>query len=312
MDQFISSVFHDRYQVQSLLGRKTGRRTFLATDLETDSIVVLKLLLFAPDFTWEDLKLFEREAETLKSLDHPAIPKYLDYFETDTELGKGFALVQSYIKARSLQQWTQSGRTFSEVNLREIAQHLLKILAYLHDRNPPTIHRDIKPSNILLGDRYRSGSASRSGNSVGKIYLVDFGSVQTAAHGGTVTVVGTYGYMPPEQFGGRSLPASDLFSPGATLIYLATGQHPADLPQADLRIEFEKSANLSKHFSQWIHKLTEPSLSRRAASVKGAIDRLQNPPKSPSNQPFSLLRRPASKIQLQATSATLRIQIPKA
>ncbi|MBD2092636.1 serine/threonine protein kinase [Microcoleus sp. FACHB-1515] len=300
MDQFINSVFHDRYQVQSLLGRKTGRRTFLAIDLETDSIVVLKLLLFAPDFTWEDLKLFEREAETLKSLDHPAIPKYLDYFETDTELGKGFALVQSYIEARSLQQWTQSGRTFSEVDLREIAKQLLAILAYLHDRNPPIIHRDIKPSNVLLGDR--------SGNSVGPIYLVDFGSVQTVAHGGTVTVVGTYGYMPPEQFGGRSLPASDLFSLGATLIYLATGQHPADLPQADLRIEFEKSANLSKSFSQWIHYLIEPSLSKRATSVQEAIDRLQKPQQ---NQRFSLLRRPTSDIQLQATPTTLEILIPK-
>lgn len=303
MDQFISSVFHDRYQVQSLLGRKTGRRTLLAKDLETDSIVVLKLLLFAPDFTWEDLKLFEREAETLKSLDHSAIPKYLDSFETETELGQGFALVQSYIEARSLQQWTQSGRTFSEVDLREIAKQLLKILAYLHDRNPPIIHRDIKPSNILLGDR--------SGNSAGQIYLIDFGSVQTVAHGGTVTVVGTYGYMPPEQFGGRSLPASDLFSLGATLIYLATGQHPADLPQADLRIEFEKSANLSKSFSQWIHYLIEPSLTRRAASVKAAIDRLQQPQKLQQHQRFSLLRRPTSKIQLQATSTVLNLQIPR-
>ncbi|NEQ27270.1 MAG: serine/threonine protein kinase, partial [Microcoleus sp. SIO2G3] len=108
MEQLLNQVLHDRYRVKSLLGRKTGRRTFLTTDLTTESIVVLKLLLFAPDFTWEDLKLFEREAETLKSLDHPAIPKYLDYFETDTELGKGFALVQSYIEARSLQQWVQS------------------------------------------------------------------------------------------------------------------------------------------------------------------------------------------------------------
>lgn len=68
------------------------------------------------------------------------------------------------------------------------------------------IHRDIKPSNILLGDR--------SGDFVGDVFLVDFGAVQTIDTQGkhTMTIVGTYGYMPPEQFGGRSSPASDLYS----------------------------------------------------------------------------------------------------
>ena len=118
MTQLIDCIFHKRYRIQSLLGRQTGRRTCLATDLQTGASVVVKLLLFGPDFTWSDLKLFEREAAVLKSLDHPAIPKYLDSFEVETEIGKGFVLVQSYIKAKSLQQWMQSGRTFSESELR--------------------------------------------------------------------------------------------------------------------------------------------------------------------------------------------------
>ncbi|NJN88682.1 MAG: protein kinase, partial [Leptolyngbyaceae cyanobacterium SL_7_1] len=148
MDQLIGQVLHDRYCIQTLLGRKTGRRTFLATDWQTQSPVVVKLLLFGADFSWDDLKLFEREAETLKALDHPAIPRYLDSFEIETELGKGFALVQSYIQARSLQEWMQSGRTFSEAELRAIAEELLTILNYLHTRQPAVVHRDIKPSNI--------------------------------------------------------------------------------------------------------------------------------------------------------------------
>ena len=96
---------HDRYQLKSLLGHKTGRRTFLAQDLVTQENVVVKLMLFNVDFIWDDLKLFEREVEVLKSLDLAAIPQYLDSFEADTELGKGFALVQTYIEARSLQDW---------------------------------------------------------------------------------------------------------------------------------------------------------------------------------------------------------------
>lgn len=262
MDKFIGKVLQERYQIQSLLGHQTGRRTFLAADLQTDSSVVIKLLLFGVDFTWDDLKLFEREAEVLKSLDRPDIPKYLDFFDIETELGKGFALVQTWIEAKSLQNWVQSGRTFSELELTAIARQLLDILDYLHHRQPPVIHRDIKPSNILLGDR--------SGNSPGQVYLIDFGSVQTAIHGGTRTIVGTYGYMAPEQFGGRSAPASDLYALGATLIYLASGEHPDRLPQQELRMLFEDRVNLSASSIDWLKFLTEPSLELRLQSAEQA------------------------------------------
>jgi serine/threonine protein kinase len=269
MNDLLGEVLGDRYQIQSLLGRQTGRRTFLAQDLEGDSPVVLKLLLFGPDFSWDDLKLFEREAEVLKSLNHPAIPKYLDHFDVETELGKGYVLVQSYIPAKSLQDWVKSGRTFSEEDLKAIAKEMLDILGYLHGRQPPVIHRDIKPSNILLGDR--------SGHSIGPVYLVDFGSVQTVVNAaGTRTVVGTYGYMPPEQFGGKISAASDLFALGATLVYLATGEHPDQLPQKDFLIQFEDRVNLSNGFITWIRKLIEPNLDLRFKSTVEAIELLRS------------------------------------
>ena len=70
MEKFIGQVLRDRYRIQSVLGGQTGRRTFLANDLQKNLLVVVKLLLFSPDFTWEHLKLFEREAEVLKFLEH--------------------------------------------------------------------------------------------------------------------------------------------------------------------------------------------------------------------------------------------------
>ncbi|WP_333356323.1 serine/threonine-protein kinase [Microcoleus sp. B3-A4] len=213
-----SKIFKERYVMQKQLSKNAGRHTLLARDLHTQELVAIKLLIFGEDFHWDNLKLFEREAQTLQLLSHPAIPRYLDYFDVDTPTGKGFALVQSYIPAKSLEEWLKSGRTFSEAEIKQLAKALLEILRYLHGQQPQVIHRDIKPSNILL--------ANRSGNSVGDVYLVDFGSVQTLAarKGSTITVVGTYGYMPPEQFGGRNVPASDIYSLGATLIYLATGK----------------------------------------------------------------------------------------
>lgn len=261
----INTILNNRYQVQKLLREKAGRKTLLALDITTEELVIIKLLIFNDQFLWDDLKLFEREAQILKLLTHPAIPKYVDYFELDLPNLKGFALVQTHLDAPSLQKSFEDGRRFNEQELKEIAHQLLAILQYLHSHNPPVIHRDIKPSNILL--------TNRSGNRVGEIFLVDFGSVQNVlAHDeGTITIVGTYGYMPIEQFSGQTLPASDLYSLGATLIYLVTGKHPSQLLKNKMRITFDNNSNLSDAFIDWLNWLTEPSLDVRIESASKAI-----------------------------------------
>jgi uncharacterized protein YegL len=267
-DHILQELLNGRYQLQKALSQKAGRQTFLANDLQTQKSVVVKILKLGSDFEWDYLKLFEREAQILKTLSHPQIPKYLDYFEIDVPDCKGFALVQQYIEAPSLEAHLAAGETFSISEIQQIAEDCLKILIDLHQQNPPLIHRDLKPSNILLGNRSENGP--------GQVYLVDFGAVQNQAlpGEGTITVVGTYGYMPPEQFGGRSVPASDLYSLGATLVYLLTGVHPANLPQKDLRIQFEQVTQLSSEFSCWLGKMVEPSLDRRFNSAAFALQTL--------------------------------------
>ncbi|MGB3402110.1 MAG: serine/threonine-protein kinase [Microcoleaceae cyanobacterium] len=298
-----NKVLNTRYSIQKQLSKNAGRRTFLAKDLQTQQLVVVKILLLGVDFQWEDLKLFEREAQILKMLSHPSIPRYLDYFDVEIAEGKGFALVQSSIPAKSLEQWLKSGRSFSETELKQLAESLLKILQYLHTQQPPVIHRDIKPSNILL--------ENRSGNSIGQIYLVDFGSVHSLAaqKGGTITVVGTYGYMPPEQFGGRTVPASDLYSLGATLIYLVTGRHPAELSQDNLHIQFESAVNLNPALSDWLKWMTEPSLNRRLTSAEEAIKALKHPRKSTKITEFKS-KVFGSKIKVIKNKETIEILIP--
>lgn len=297
-----NTVWKKRYQIRQQLGKKAGRRTLLAWDNQNQELVVIKLLTFGNDLQWDDFKLFEREANTLKNLSHPAIPRYLDYFEVNSQNYKGFALVQSYIAANSLEEHLKAGRTFTENEVKEIAKDILGILTYLHQHQPPIIHRDIKPSNILLTNSSTSGK--------GEVYLVDFGSVQTLAarEDGTITVVGTYGYMPPEQFGGRAVPASDLYSLGATLIYLVTGTHPADLPQTDLRIEFEEFANISPGFSRWLKLLSEPSLNRRLNSAEAALKALESPL---AKEAISLVpKKPSgSEVILDKTADYLKITV---
>lgn len=286
-----------RYEIQQQLAKKAGRKTLLARDFNTDALVVIKLLSFGIDFEWEALKLFEREAETLKSLSHPAIPNYLDFFEFDTPYNKGFALVQSYVAGKSLETELKAGRTFSEAEVKQLAKSVLEILIYLHGQKPPVIHRDLKPSNILLGKRLE------------EIYLVDFGSVQTLAakEGGTMTVVGTYGYMPPEQFGDRAVPASDLYSLGTTLIYLVTGTHPADLPHKNGQIQFESLASLSPEFARWLNWMTQPNLDRRLSSAQEALAALEQPPVNlvpTTSPPFG------SKIKLHQDANSVEILLP--
>lgn len=312
----LGNTLNEIYQIQSQLSKRGGRETYLAKNLQTDQLVVVKLLKFGLDAAWQDFKLFEREAQTLKNINHPAIPNYLDYFDLDLTNCKGFALVQEYIEAPSLEAALKAGRNFSEADIKEIATELLKILQYLHQRQPSIIHRDIKPSNILLADR--------SGNSVGQVYLIDFGAVNNvaAAEGGTMTIVGTYGYMPPEQFGGQTKPASDLYSLGATLIYLATGRHPTELPSKDGKIVFAEAVNLSPTFSRWLGKMVEPSGDRRFPSATEAFQALTNPPSLAqitldkddnhlSVQDTAIVRQPVySKIKLQKTATEFEILIP--
>jgi serine/threonine protein kinase len=259
-------------------------------------------LTFSSEFEWESLKLFERETQILKTLSHPTIPKYLNSFELDEQNSKGFALVQTYIEAPSLESQIKSGRTFSEIEIKQIAESLLETLIYLHGQHPPVIHRDIKPSNVLL--------TNRSGNYVGQTYLVDFGSVQTVAskNSSTFTVVGTYGYMPPEQFSGRTTPVSDLYSLGVTLIYIITGQHPADLMTDDLQLEFEQSTTLSPELTRWLRRMVQSAPSKRFANAREALQALKNP--QAQNLRLPVAQPVGSQITIQQGNDQLYIQLP--
>jgi serine/threonine protein kinase len=197
------AIVNQRYQLERQLGQNAGRETWLAKDLQKENeLVVVKLLAFGGNVQWEDLKLFEREANVLKALDHPRIPKYRDYFSID-DRSLWFGLVQEYIQGDSLREHIAKGHKFTESQVKKIAIAILEILIYLHELSPQVLHRDIKPSNLIL-----TGNEGEPR----KIYLVDFGAVQdkASAEGKSFTVVGTYGYAPMEQYGGRAVAASDL------------------------------------------------------------------------------------------------------
>lgn len=299
----VGQVINERYQLKEKLGQDASRQTWLAMDLvsQPQELVIVKLLAVNPQMHLHEYNLFEREAQILQHLDHPQIPKYRDYFMLEHQPGSRFSwftLVQSYIPGTSLQQLLDEGKHFSEAQVEKIAIEVLSILVYLHEQIPPVIHRDIKPSNLIWGED-------------GRVYLVDFGAVQDQAmlEGATFTVVGTYGYVPMEQFGGRAVPASDLYGLGATLIHLLTGVAPADLPQHDARIQFADRVSLELGFVNWIGKLTEPSLAERLSTARQALEALEN--RHTLEPPITSYKPTGSQIQVKKSASQLEIRIPR-
>ena len=294
-------LLDNRYQLEKKLGQNSSRQTWLATSLISPKQVVLKLLTLNPQIQWEEHKLFEREGQILKKLNHPYIPKYQDYFVIDNLPGSRFPwfiLVQSYIDGVSLQELLDQGQRFSESQVEKIAMEILNILVYLHSLEPPVLHRDIKPSNLILGKDEQ-------------VYLVDFGAVQDKAfaEGSTFTIVGTYGYVPMEQFAGRTQRASDLYALGATLINLITGTNPADLLHQNSRIEFNEFISINLGLANWIGKLTEPNITDRISTASDAITALKN--KYTLSSAITKHKPKGSKIQLHKTASCLEIKIPR-
>lgn len=301
-------ILQNRYELQQKLGRTAaGRETWLAIDLTSEEKVTVKLLAFSPQMQWEELKLFEREAQVLQALNHPRIPRYRDYFSLEREIGLGmpwFGLVQDYIPGKSLQDLLDGCKRFTEKEIGFIAREVIDILIYLHELSPPVLHRDIKPSNLLLGED-------------NNVYLVDFGSVQAqaAVTGVTFTVVGTSGYAPLEQFWGRAVAASDLYALGATLVHLLTGVAPSDLPQKDGRIQFANRTGINSILVNWIKRMIEPAIEKRFATARialGAIKfgEIQSLPKSQLNSHTKISKPSKTKINLIKDKIKLIIDIP--
>ncbi len=264
----VGQVLSDRYIIERELGQQASRSTLLARDLQSNQQVVIKLLPIDEKVRQDDLNLFEQEAEILKSLSHPCIPTYLDYFQQTLPTGRSLALVQTYVNGRSLEDCFTANRTFTEAEAKQIAKSILYILIYLQSRRPAIVHRDIKPSSIILANK--------------KVHLVDFGSVRTLfnQHDGIAfTLLSTHDYSPPEQLSGQALTASDLYSLGLTIIAIVTSKRPFQLLHKDNRINFEQLncepwSNLTPEFADWLMWMTEIDLENRLKSAMQALQAL--------------------------------------
>jgi serine/threonine protein kinase len=248
-----------RYAVVRVLGEGSQGATLEAVDKRDGRLVAIKRFSVRGAGSWKEVELAEREARVLASLSHPALPRHIEHFEENGSL----YLVMERVEGESLLEIRKRGQRFSRDEVARFLREASQVLDYLHSRAPPVIHRDIKPGNVV---RRPDGSFA----------LVDFGSVRDSLkpEGGS-TVVGTFGYMAPEQFQGRALPASDVYAVGATAISLLTGNEPEKLPHRGLAIDVGAAlGNSDPALVRTLGAMLDPDPDRRATRIEPLLGAL--------------------------------------
>ena len=261
-----------RYQIKEVLGKGGFGTTFLAEDKRnrTHPICVVKQL--QPNFSelyllTKSLDLFDREAETLEILGkHPNIPTLFAYFEENND----FYIVQEYIAGHTLTRELIPNQPLSERQVINIVKELLEILQFVHKYN--VIHRDIKPANIIRRTQDN------------KLVLIDFGSVKkvtlTGANKGTI--VGSYAYLPEEQFNGQPNFCSDLYAVGMIGIQAITGRELKDILGAGFplnergEISWQNYAEVSNELANFLSRMVRRNYRERYQSAEEALQALQN------------------------------------
>lgn len=209
-----SSPVAGRYEIVRPLGDGGFARTFLARDLVQPRSVALKVLRPREANEWKAYELFEREGAVLRELRHHGVPAIYETFRASWDGADAAFLAMEYIEGTSLEQTIAERRHVDPAHVLDLFAELLGVLDYLHTRMPPVLHRDIKPANVVV-------------RIDGAPVLVDFGAVRNVFRSPSETsstVVGTYGYMPYEQYMGQASPASDLYALAATFLHLITGR----------------------------------------------------------------------------------------
>ena len=243
-----------RFVVLAALGEGSQGCTYDGVDKREGRAVAIKRFDVRGAKGWKDVELAEREARVLASLSHPKLPAYVDHFEHDGAL----YLVMEKIEGESLGALRRRGGILGEEDVFRLLADAAEVLDYLHGRAPSVIHRDLKPGNVI---RRPDGSFA----------FVDFGAVRDKlkAEGGS-TIVGTFGYMAPEQFQGRALPASDVYAIGATAMTLLTGEDPENLPHKGLAIDVRAAlrGRASERMINVLEQMLDPDPDKRASRLQ--------------------------------------------
>jgi len=273
-----------RYKILKQLGGGGFSHTFIAEDryLPDRPSCVIKQL--KPASSQEEIlrisrELFDKEAKVLYRLGkHDCIPSLLAHFEEDEE----FFLAQELIEGDVLTQEIKAGNRLGEQYTIDFLTDILLTLAFVHGQQ--VIHRDIKPSNLIRREADR------------KIVLIDFGAVKEVSTqpisklGLTSSlVIGSPGYMPNEQYSGKTIFASDIYAIGMIAIQSLTGLMPSQVPEDPATSEFHwrDQAEVTQTLANIVDKMVRFDFRQRYQTAREVIEALE--PLLKRSQAFTII-----------------------
>lgn len=219
-----------RYRILECVGSGGMSTVYLATDLSLHRRWAVKQIRMTGGAEQREVRIraLTAEANLIKRLDHPAIPRIVDLIRDH----HGVFVVMDFIEGQTLAEVLRRDGPQSEATVADWGIQLCDVLDYLHRLTPSVVFLDLKPSNIMV-------------NVDGAIKLIDFGIARELNAAGQLSGInvdslsgfGTPGYGAPEQFEDLAVVDSraDIHALGATLFQLLTGIRPRDADMTAIR-----------------------------------------------------------------------------
>lgn len=206
---------------------------------------------------------FIREANLLSSLNHPNIPRIVDFFSEHQK----YYLVMDFVAGKTLADLLEAqNKPFTEAKILPWAKQLCQVFLYLHNHTPPIIFRDMKPSNVMI-DEYDT------------VKLIDFGIARLFQVGRPrdTMLLGTPGFAPPEQYGGRGQTdaRSDIYALGVTLYQLVTNQDLVTLTTFRFEPVRKYNPRISPPMENVVMRAIEPNPAQRWQTAKEMLHALE-------------------------------------
>lgn len=258
------TIIEGRYEILSPIGEGGMSHVYLARDGRLGKLWAVKAIKRFDDATRREVARasFIAEAELMRSLDHPALPRIVDIVDA----GEDACVIMDYIEGIPLGEMVREQGPQPQDRVVSWGVQLCEALQYLHTRKPPVIHRDMKPSNIVLRED-------------GSVRLVDFGiaRVYDDTKPSDTVSLGTRGYAAPEQFDRRfqSDARTDIYGLGVTLYFLLTAHDPAQ-PPYEMRPLREWDPHLSGGLERIVARCTASDPSERYASCAEVAEDLRH------------------------------------
>lgn len=215
----IGTLIEGKYEILKMIGKGGMSEVYLAMDKNLNKQWAVKEI---QKKAWDKnnqvvVQSALAEANMMKKLDHPCLPRIVDIIEKDDVI----YVIMDYIEGEPLSKVLEKEGAQDQEIVIGWAEDLCGVLDYLHAQDPPIIYRDMKPANIMLQPN-------------GNIKLIDFGIAREYKEQNLEDTVslGTKGYAAPEQFGGRGQTdqRTDIYCLGVTLYHLVTGKNPCEPP----------------------------------------------------------------------------------